>query len=177
MDRRPKTCSRRRRLSHTAPKGAPVRSRATGDTTGALDGFERPRRAATVAVTPAGNRTYTGQVKTTDPKVVVAGDTGLIDSKPSSPQSEELNMLMIAEGTIHNPVTDQERRTAAAWLGPMTDAGFLHGGWIDATGHRLWMLISAADLAEAQQRLDDLPPAQAGSVSFDLTRVEALRTS
>jgi hypothetical protein len=86
-------------------------------------------------------------------------------------------MLMIAQGTIHRPVTDQERRTAAAWLGPMTDAGFLHGGWIEATGHRLWMVISAPDLADAQQRLNDLPPAQAGSVSFTLTRVEALRIS
>ena len=86
-------------------------------------------------------------------------------------------MLMIAQGTIHHPVTDQERRTAAAWLGPMTDAGFLHGGWIEANGHHLWMVISAADLAEAQQRLDDLPPARAGSVSFTVTRVEALRIS
>ncbi len=116
-------------------------------------------------------------MKAIDPKVAVAGDTGLIDSKPSSPQSEELNMLMIAEGTIHNPITDQEHRTAAAWLGPMTDAGFLHGGWIEPTGHRLWMVISAPDPADAQQRLDDLPPAQAGSVSFTLTRVEALRLS
>jgi hypothetical protein len=33
-------------------------------------------------------------------------------------------MLIIAEGTIYRPVTDQERRAAAAWLGPMTDAGF-----------------------------------------------------
>ncbi|HEV2931026.1 MAG TPA: hypothetical protein VGW74_20275 [Propionibacteriaceae bacterium] len=59
----------------------------------------------------------------------------------------------------------------------MTDAGFLHGGWIDPTGNRLWMVISAPDLADAQQRLDHLPPAWAGSVSFALTRVEALRIS
>jgi hypothetical protein len=63
-------------------------------------------------------------------------------------------MLMIAEGTLHHPVTDQEHRMAAAWLVPMIDAGFLHGGWIDTTEHRLWMVISATDLAEAQQRLD-----------------------
>jgi len=67
-------------------------------------------------------------------------------------------MLIIAQGTIYRPVTDQERRAAAAWLGPMTDAGFLHGGWIDPAGNRLWMVISAPDLAEAQQRLDKSPP-------------------
>ena len=43
-------------------------------------------------------------------------------------------MLMIAEGTIHRPITEQEHRSAAAWLGPLTDAGFLHGGWLDPTG-------------------------------------------
>jgi hypothetical protein len=31
----------------------------------------------------------------------------------------------------------------------MIDAGFLHGGWMDTTEHRLWMVISATDLAEA----------------------------
>jgi hypothetical protein len=86
-------------------------------------------------------------------------------------------MLIIAEGTIYRPVTDQERRAAAAWLGPMTDAGFLHGGWIDPAGNRLWMVISAPDLAEAQQRLDNLPPVRDGSVSFSITRVDALRIS
>jgi hypothetical protein len=86
-------------------------------------------------------------------------------------------MLIIAEGTIYRPVTDQERRAAAAWLGPMTDAGFLHGGWIDPAGNRLWMVISAPDLVEAQQRLDNLPPVRDGSVSFTITRVDALRIS
>jgi hypothetical protein len=86
-------------------------------------------------------------------------------------------MLIIAQGTIHRPVTDHERRAAAAWLGPMTDRGFLHGGWIDPTGQRLWMVISAPDLADAQQRLDDLPPVRDGSVSFTLAEVDALRIS
>ena len=86
-------------------------------------------------------------------------------------------MLMIAEGTIHRPVTEQEHRAAAAWLGPMTDAGFLHGGWIDPTGNRLWMVISAPDLADAQQRLDGLPFARDGSASFTFTRVKALPIS
>jgi hypothetical protein len=84
---------------------------------------------------------------------------------------------MIAQGTIHRPVTDEEARAASAWLGPMTDAGFLHGGWIEAGRHRLWMVISAPDLEDAQQRLDDLPPARAGSVTFTVTPVEALRIS
>ena len=38
-------------------------------------------------------------------------------------------MLNIAEGTLHHPVNDQEHRLAAAWLVPMINAGFLHGGW------------------------------------------------
>ena len=38
-------------------------------------------------------------------------------------------MLMIAEGTLNRPVTQQEHRLAAAWLVPMPDARFLHGGW------------------------------------------------
>ena len=83
-------------------------------------------------------------------------------------------MLMIAEGTLHHPVTDQEHRMAAAWLVPMLDAGFLHGGWIDTTEQRLWMVISATDLAEAQQRLDGLPFARDETASFTLTRVRAL---
>ena len=83
-------------------------------------------------------------------------------------------MLMIAEGTLDQPVTDQEHRMAAAWLVPMINAGFLHGGWIDTTDHRVWLVISAENLAEAQQRLDGLPFARDGLVSFALTRVRAL---
>ena len=86
-------------------------------------------------------------------------------------------MLMIAEGTLHHQVTEQEHRMATAWLVPMIDAGFLHGGWIDTTEQRLWMVISASDLAEAQQRLDGLPFARDGSASFTLTQVKALPIS
>ena len=86
-------------------------------------------------------------------------------------------MLMIAEGTLHHPVTHEEHRTAAAWLVPMLDAGFLHGGWIETTEDRLWLVISALDLAEAQERLDGLPFARDGSASFTLTRVKALPIS
>ena len=83
-------------------------------------------------------------------------------------------MLMIAEGTLNRPVTQQEHRLAAAWLVPMLDAGFLHGGWIERTEHRLWLVISATDLDDAQQRLDGLPFARDETASFTLTRVRAL---
>ena len=83
-------------------------------------------------------------------------------------------MLMMAEGKLLRAVTDQEHRVAAAWLMPMIDAGFFQGGWFDGTEHRLWLVISAPDLADAQQRLDGLPFARDGLVSFTLTRVRAL---
>jgi hypothetical protein len=85
-------------------------------------------------------------------------------------------MLMIAEGALSRPVTDQEHRMAAAWLVPMINAGFLHGGWIDTTEQRVWMVISATDLAEAQQRLDGLPFARDETASFTLTQVRALQS-
>jgi hypothetical protein len=83
-------------------------------------------------------------------------------------------MLMIAEGTIHQQVTDQQHRMATGWLVPMLDAGFLHGGWIDMTEQRLWLVISATDVAEAQERLDGLPFARDGLASFTLTLVKVL---
>jgi hypothetical protein len=86
-------------------------------------------------------------------------------------------MLIVAEGTIHQPVGDQVRRAAAAWLGPMADAGVFHGGWIDERGNRLWMVLSATDLHEAQERIEDLPPVSDGLVSFTLAQVSALRFS
>ena len=63
---------------------------------------------------------------------------------------------------------------AAALLVPMLDSGFLHGGWIDTIAQRLWMVISATDLAEAQQRLGGLPFARDETASFTLTQVRAL---
>jgi hypothetical protein len=84
-------------------------------------------------------------------------------------------MLIVAQGTIHQPIGDQSRRAASAWLGPMSDAGMFHGGWIDEDGQRLWMVLSASDLDEAQERLNNLPPVSDGSVSFTLARVSALR--
>ena len=86
-------------------------------------------------------------------------------------------MLIVAEGTIHQPIEDQSRRAAQAWLGPMTDVGMFHGGWIDERGQRLWMVLSASDLDEAHERLGNLPPVSDGSVSFTLVQVSAIRFS
>jgi hypothetical protein len=86
-------------------------------------------------------------------------------------------MLMIAEGTLHQPVTDQQHSMATAWLVPMLDAGFLHGGWMDTTERRLWLVISATDVAEAQERLDGLPFVRDGLASFTLTRIKVLPLS
>lgn len=84
-------------------------------------------------------------------------------------------MLILAPGSIDHAVGEQSRRAAAAWLGPMTDSGLLHGGWIDEKGHRLWMVLSATHLDDARERLDNLPPVADGSVSFTLAPVSALR--
>jgi hypothetical protein len=86
-------------------------------------------------------------------------------------------MLLIVEGTVHVPLSGEDRRAASAWLGPMADGGFLHGGWVDHPGTRVWMVVSATDETEAQERLADLPAARDGSVSFTVTLVEALRLS
>lgn len=84
-------------------------------------------------------------------------------------------VLILAEGKIHRPVEGAEQRAVAAWLGPMADAGFLQSGYLDASGERVIMILSAPDLAAADQRLADLPPARDGSVSFHTTRITALR--
>ena len=86
-------------------------------------------------------------------------------------------MMFIVEGTVKRPVAVAEERASSAWLGPMADRGFFHGGWVDASRSRVWMVVSAPDLAEARELISDLPLARDGSVSFDLTPVETLRTS
>jgi hypothetical protein len=84
-------------------------------------------------------------------------------------------MLILAEGTVHRPVEGQERTAAEAWLGPMVDEGFLQAGYVDASGERVWMVISATDRAAAQRRLADLPVVREGLVSFRTTHITALR--
>jgi hypothetical protein len=86
-------------------------------------------------------------------------------------------MLMIAEGTLNRPVTDQEHSMATAWLVPMLDAGFLHGGWMDTTEQLLWLVIGATDMAEEQERLEGLPFVRDGLASFTLTRIQFLPLS
>lgn len=37
-------------------------------------------------------------------------------------------MLILAEGTVHRTLENDERAPGWAWLGPMVDAGFLQSG-------------------------------------------------
>jgi hypothetical protein len=84
-------------------------------------------------------------------------------------------MLMIAEGTVHEQIADDELQAVHAWFGPMIDAGFLHSGYVDVPGKRLWMILSCPSVTEANQRLDDLPIVRDHSVSFATTAVTGLR--
>ena len=84
-------------------------------------------------------------------------------------------MLILAEGTIHRPVVGDQLAAVRAWLGPMADSGFLHSGYVDLVGHRLWLVVSSDTLAEAGELLNDLPVAQDGAVSFKLAHVSAVR--
>jgi hypothetical protein len=84
-------------------------------------------------------------------------------------------MLILAEGTVHRPVEGDQLEAVRAWLGPMVDSGFMHSGYVDMAGTRLWLVLSSAGLAEASQRLSDLPVARDGSVSFAITEVTATR--
>ena len=86
-------------------------------------------------------------------------------------------MLFLAEGTLHKPVDEAEHTVAAAWLGPMVDAGFLQSGWLDTAGSRVVMVLSAADRREVDERIADLPVVRDGTVTFTLTPVRALRFS
>ena len=86
-------------------------------------------------------------------------------------------MLFIAEGKIHQPIEASDRKTAAAWLGPMVDSGFLQSGYLDAAGQRVLMVLSAPDQDAITERLEDLPIVRNGAVSFSVSRVTALRFS
>ena len=41
----------------------------------------------------------------------------------NAPRREGDPMLILAEGTVHRPVEDDELAAIRAWLGPMVDAG------------------------------------------------------
>jgi hypothetical protein len=40
-------------------------------------------------------------------------------------------MLILAEGTVNEPLSDVERAAVRAWLGPMVDEGFIQSGHIN----------------------------------------------
>ena len=84
-------------------------------------------------------------------------------------------MLFIAEGQLHQPIEAVDRTVAAAWLGPMVDAGFLQAGYLDAAGQRVVMILSAPDRHEIDERLGSLPMVRDEKVSFAVSPVTALR--
>jgi hypothetical protein len=84
-------------------------------------------------------------------------------------------MLFIAEGEIRRPLGAEDHTVAAAWLGPMVDAGFLQAGYLDAAGQRVVMILSAPDRVEIDERLGDLPVVRDQNVSFKVSPVTALR--
>jgi len=84
-------------------------------------------------------------------------------------------VLILAEGRIHRPVQGDELDAVRAWFGPMVDTGFMQGGYVDVAGSRLWLVLVSETLADADQRLDDLPVVSDGSVSFTTVRVQAVR--
>jgi hypothetical protein len=84
-------------------------------------------------------------------------------------------MLFIAEGAIRKPLDAGEQTMAAAWLGPMVDAGFLHAGYLDAAGQRVVMILSAPDRFDIEERLRNLPVVRNENVSFKISPVTALR--
>jgi hypothetical protein len=84
-------------------------------------------------------------------------------------------MLILAEGTVHRPIANDEHTAVWGWLGPMVDAGFMQSGFINKGGDRLWLVLSSTDVETAAQRLADLPVVQDGSVSFSTTEITAAR--
>ena len=86
-------------------------------------------------------------------------------------------MMIMAQGTIHRELTAGEDRQVYGWFGPMIDSGFLHSGYVDAPGKRLWMILSSPDLAFANQRLNDLPMVRDKSLTIVAVAVTSLRTA
>jgi hypothetical protein len=86
-----------------------------------------------------------------------------------------VTMLIFAEGTVNEPVSDVERAAVRAWLGPMVDEGFIQSGYINMARDRVRIVVSSPDIATAIQRLSDLPVVWDGAVSFSTIEVSALR--
>jgi hypothetical protein len=51
-------------------------------------------------------------------------------------------MLIFAEGTVNEPLSDVERAAVRAWLGPMVDEGFIQSGYINMARDRVWIMVS-----------------------------------
>jgi hypothetical protein len=66
-------------------------------------------------------------------------------------------------------------RTNAAWLGAMADSGFLHAAYLDVQGDRLLMVVTAESVADADQRLADLPLVRSGVMTYRIHPVRAAR--
>lgn len=84
-------------------------------------------------------------------------------------------MLILAIGSMQHRLTDPQLTEINAWFGPMIDGGFLHTGYVDESRQKLWLFISCGTLAEANQRLGDLPPVRDDSMSFTTEVVTGLR--
>jgi len=93
----------------------------------------------------------------------------------ASAEVPDAAMLFIAEGRLHQPIDAADHTIAAAWLGPMVDAGFLQAGYLDAGGQRVVMIVSAPDRREIDERLGSLPIVRDKKVSFAVSPVTALR--
>jgi hypothetical protein len=84
-------------------------------------------------------------------------------------------MMILAEGTVHRPLEDDERAAVWAWFGPMVDSGFMSYGVMSTAGDRIWLVLSSTDVDTATQRLADVPVVRDGSITFSATEVTPVR--
>jgi hypothetical protein len=75
----------------------------------------------------------------------------------------DVAVLILAEGTIHRPIEGDQLAAVRAWLGPMVDSGSMQSSYVDVAGTRLWLVLTSETLAQADQRLGDLPVVRDGS--------------
>ena len=84
-------------------------------------------------------------------------------------------MLILVEGTLRQPLDEQELAAVYAWVRPMVDDGFAHNGYVDRAKSRLWFVVAAPDVATARTRLGHLPTVGLGGLELTLTPVTAFR--
>ena len=53
-------------------------------------------------------------------------------------------MLIFAEGTVNEPLSDVERAAVRAGWGPMVDEGFIQSGYINMARDRVWIVVGLA---------------------------------